>query len=190
MKIFHALGLLALLASAMNTAQAGDNPRLKAMFDADQAEREQEPINWDTLIPNDMKRRAELHRMLEQNVVTTGLDYYEAAFIQQHGQKPDDYLLAHVLAMAALAKGYTQARWIAAATLDRYLQQSRHPQIFGTQTVIRSVAGTGKEKTPTRAPFNAALIPDSLRATLGVADLKTLANRLSKKDYNSSNGEN
>lgn len=189
MKILHGIGLLFLLATAMNTAQAGDNPRLKAMFDADQAEREKDPINWDTLIPNDTKRRTELHRMLEQNAVTTGLDYYEAAFIQQHGLKPDDYLLAHVLAMAALAKGYTQARWIAAATLDRYLQQNRHPQIFGTQTIIRTMAGTGKEEAPTRAPFNAALIPDSLRATLGVADLKTLANRLSQKDYHSSDGE-
>ena len=190
MKILHGIGLLFLLATAMNTAQAGDNPRLKAMFDADQAEREKDPINWDTLIPNDTKRRTELHRMLEQNAVTTGLDYYEAAFIQQHGLKPDDYLLAHVLAMAALAKGYTQARWIAAATLDRYLQQNRHPQIFGTQTTIRTMAGSREEEAPTRAPFNAALIPDSLRATLGVADLKTLANRLSQKDYHSSDGEN
>mgnify|MGYP003365199264 CR=1 FL=1 len=190
MKILHGIGLLVLLASATHTAHAGDNPRLKAMFDADQAEREQDPINWVTLVPNDMKRRAELHRMLEQNTVTTGLDYYEAAFIQQHGLKPDDYLLAHVLAMAALAKGYTQAGWIAAATLDRYLQQNRHPQIFGTQTVIRPVPGTGKEEAPTRAPFDTTLVPDSLRATLGVADLKTLANRLSEKDYDSSDSEN
>ncbi|GBR69859.1 hypothetical protein [Gluconobacter kanchanaburiensis] len=190
MRIFHGFGLLVLLLCAINTAHAGDNPRLKTMFDTDQAEREQEPINWKTLIPNDTKRRAELHRMLEQNTVTTGLDYYEAAFIQQHGLKPDDYLLAHVLAMAALAKGYTQARWIAAATLDRYLQQNQHPQIFGTQTVIRTVAGTGKEEAPTRAPFNTTLLPDSLRSTLGVADLKTLANRLSQKDYHSSDSEN
>lgn len=190
MKILHGIGLFFLLATAVNTAQAGDNPRLKAIFDADQAEREKDPINWNTLIPNDTKRRAELHRMLEQNTVTTGLDYYEAAFIQQHGLKPDDYLLAHVLAMAALTKGYIQARWIAAATLDRYLQQNQHPQIFGTQTVIRTVAGTRKEEAPTRAPFNTTLVPDSLRATLGVADLKTLANRLSQKDYHSSDGEN
>lgn len=190
MKIFRSLGRLALLAAAMNTAHAGDNPRLKALFDADQAERDQDPINWALLSQNDVKRRTELHRMLEQNAVTTGLDDYEAAFIQQHGQKPDDYLLAHALAMAALAKGYTQARWIAAATLDRYLQQSGQPQIFGTQTVIQTATETGKTAPPTRAPFNATLIPDSLRTTLGVPDLKMLASRLSKKDYDSSDDEN
>lgn len=137
------------MARATNAAHAGDNPRLKAMFDADQAEREQDPINWDALVPNNLKRRAGLHGMLEQNTVATGLDYYEAAFIQQN----------------------------------------RHSQIFGTQTVIRTVAGTGNEEAPTRAPFNTTLVSDSLRATLGIADPKTLAKRLSEKDYHSSDDE-
>ena len=37
------------------------------------------------------------------------------------------------LALAAMEKGDAAARWIAAATLDRYLQKVQQPQVFGTQ---------------------------------------------------------
>jgi hypothetical protein len=45
----------------------------------------------------------------------------EASFIFQHGNTVEDCLFAHVLAMEALVKGDESAKWIAAATLDRYL---------------------------------------------------------------------
>ena len=54
--------------------------------------------------------------------------------IFQHGTKPEDYLLAHVLATAALRKGGAPlAPGLVAATLDRYLQSIGQPQVFGTQ---------------------------------------------------------
>lgn len=71
--------------------------------------------------------------MLTQGEVRTGLDYYNAALIYQHGKTPDDYLLAHVLALDAISLGTKEGRWLAAATLDRYLQSIEKPQIFGTQ---------------------------------------------------------
>lgn len=51
----------------------------------------------------------------------------------QHGETADDYLLAHVLATDSLVKGNNTAKWLVAATLDRYLQRTNQPQIFGTQ---------------------------------------------------------
>jgi len=167
-----------------------DNPRLKTLFDADQSARENGPINWTILTRQDAERRAELRKMMANHTLSTGLDYYEAAFIEQHGQEPEDFLLAHALAIGALAKGYTDARWIAAATLDRYLQNTKHPQIFGTQTILRTNATTHQENPPTREPFDTTLVPDSLRLILGVPDLKTLASRLAAKDFNSAEDDN
>ncbi len=43
--------------------------------------------------------------------------------------RPDDYLLAHTLAMIAVAKGDEGSLWIGTATLDRYLQSVGKPQI-------------------------------------------------------------
>lgn len=65
--------------------------------------------------------------MLEAGALKTGEDFEDASVIFQHGDNPQDYLLAHVLAMAAMTKGDANARWIAAATLDRYLQSVKQP---------------------------------------------------------------
>ncbi|MBL0021214.1 MAG: hypothetical protein IPP23_02220 [Sphingomonadales bacterium] len=76
-----------------------------------------------------LKRTGEL---LELDALKAGIDFYRAAFIFQHGDKPEDYLKAHHLAVIAISKGY-DARWISAATLDRYLQSIGKQQIYGTQ---------------------------------------------------------
>jgi hypothetical protein len=90
------------------------------------------------------------------------LDFREASFIFQHGSQPDDFLMAHILAMAALAKGDQESRWIAAATLDRYLHSIGQKQVFGTQ--YRSGGG----EPMTQEPFNRALVAVPLRETLCV----------------------
>src|SRR5271163_4556365 len=78
-------------------------------------------------------RRATLHAMLSRGEITSDSDLYEAAFVFQHGETAPDYLLAHVLALDALAKGFDRAKWLSVATLDRYLQLIGQPQVFGTQ---------------------------------------------------------
>jgi hypothetical protein len=92
----------------------------------------------------------------------TGEDFERAAFVFQHGETPDDYLLAHTLAMVAVAKGRRGALWIEAATLDRYLNFVHQPQIYGTQFFFKPNEPTTQE------PYNRTLIPDSLRLDLGV----------------------
>ncbi len=54
------------------------------------------------------------------------------------------------------------ASWIAAATLDRYLQTIGQKQIYGTQYRMPN------DGPPTREPYDPALVPDSLRVALGV----------------------
>lgn len=132
-----------------------DNPRLVALFAEDQAARRDGVVDL-TEGMADGERQAAVRRLLAEDQIRSGADYARAAFILQHGKTADDYLLAHALATAALAQGHQDAAWIAAASLDRYLQATGRPQIYGTQFIQ-----TGAETT--RGAFDPDFMPDSLR---------------------------
>lgn len=137
------------------------NPEMKAIYDEDQRVRSTEPINWDLLNKSDPPRREQTRRLLSIGALHTGRDYEEAAFIFQHGQTTDDFLLAHTLALVAVSKGDAGAIWIATATFDRYLQRVGQKQIYGTQY-------TNDGTHPwTQEPFNHDLVSDALREQLG-----------------------
>ena len=143
------------------------NPEMTRLFDADQAARANwATINWAVVSPDDAIRRSQVAALLKKGALHTGADYFHAAFVFQHGQKPDDYLLAHTLAMVAVSKGRRDAIWIASATLDRYLMHIGQPQIYGTQ--FRSDKGA----PTTQEPYARDLISDALRAELGVPSLE------------------
>lgn len=115
-------------------------------------------------------RKATLRAMLADGEIKSAEDFKEAAFIFQHGDNPEDCLFAHVLALEALIRGEESAKWIAASTLDRYLQSIKQQQIFGTQYPLdpnlpHSVDGG---KAPflagrTLQPYNEHFLPDSVR---------------------------
>jgi len=119
------------------------------------------PEQWAKIRTRDAERRRLAHQMLESGAIQTGKDFKDASFIFQHGDSPQDYLLAHILAIAALSKGEHSARWIAAATLDRYLQSINQPQVFGTQ--YRSNDSQTIPHNATQAPYNSALLTDAMR---------------------------
>lgn len=122
-------------------------------------------------------RKQQVRTLLASGGITSGQDFYDAAFIFQHGETADDYLFAHVLAMDAVVKGYDTAKWIAAATLDRYLQIIHQPQIFGTQYPLdpnkphppEDNTPAGRFKGRTQQPYNDMFLPDSLRTDFCVA---------------------
>lgn len=143
-----------------------DDPAVKALFDADQADRGDMLTLGPQVAVKDAARRAELTQLMQAGALKSGRDYYRAAFIYQHGDQPDDYLLAHVLAVTALAKGISDAGWIAAATLDRYLQESGRAQIYGTQFQIPF-----NGDPVTQRSYNRDLLPDSARIAVGVPTL-------------------
>ena len=91
--------------------------------------------------------------------------------ILQHASRPEDYLLAHEFCVVALAKGERSARWLAAATEDRYLMNLKHPQRFGTQ-----YSSTGP-KQPMRLYEVAPGVTDALRQELGVPSLAAAKRR-------------
>jgi hypothetical protein len=118
---------LALIEPAIVFAQAGpeDNVEMATLFEADQeTRRNATPDDYQNqdfvlrMIEEDETRRTQTQDLLAEGALATANDYYRAAFIFQHGGKPESYLLAHTLAVAAAARGHERAPWIAAATLD------------------------------------------------------------------------
>lgn len=168
LSVTPALAMLLLLVQpvAANAQVHSSNAEMKAMFDADQAARQDiSKIVPLELFKADAERRKRTRALVRAGQLGSADDYYHAAFIFQHGSEPADYLLAHTLAVAAVAEGRADAKWIAAATLDRYLQELHQPQIYGTQFT------TEMDGITTQEPYDRELIPDTLRKVLGVPSL-------------------
>ena len=145
-----------------------DNAEMAALFEKDQADRTPPPgkaIDWSVVGPADVARRARAQAFLDAGALHSGADYFRAAFLFQHGKGADDYLKAHALAVAAAARGYRDASWIAAASLDRYLRSIGRPQVFGTQFKF------GADGAASQDPYDRALLSDGLRAAAGVPSL-------------------
>jgi hypothetical protein len=137
----------------------------------------------------DAMRRTEARKLLAAGDLRTAQDFHDAAFIFQHGHDPDDYLLAHILAIEAMIKGDTSSKWIAAATLDRYLQSIGQKQVFGTQSLSKSYLyllqhkddpnatsrPEAQQKGYTQEPFDRNLVPDVLRGDFCVPYLASPA---------------
>ncbi len=140
------------------------NSEMQRIFEEDQKVRQPAvgKIDWGVVAKSDAARREATHKLLADGKLHTGADFERAAFVFQHGDTPDDYLLAHTLAMVAVSRGKSSAIWIASATLDRYLNSVHQPQIYGTQFYFQASEPTTQE------PYNRNLIPDALRRFLGV----------------------
>lgn len=125
-------------------------------------------------------RRAEVRKLVEDGKCTSGEDFSDAALIFQHGLTPEDFLFAHVLAVEGLIRGDSADKWIAAATLDRYLQAVNRPQVFGTQYPGDKASGNKPKPQVdprvmniqrTQQPYDAKLLPDSVRQDFCVPDV-------------------
>lgn len=137
------------------------NAEMQAIFDADQRDRQNATIDWDRVSTADQQRRQRTQQLLDTGALASGTDFFNAAFVFQHGDLADDFLKAHILATVAIARGRPDALWISSATLDRYLLTINQPQVMGTQFM------TSKGKT-SQEPFKRDTIPDALRTILRV----------------------
>ena len=139
------------------------NPEMTALFEADQAARQSDrPIDWSVVAQQDLARRTRTRQLLDAGALQSADDYWHAAFVFQHGGEPGDHLMAHTLALIAAARGRPDATWIAAASLDRYLQNIGQKQIYGTQYLTRP------GQPATQEPYDRMLVSDALRQALGV----------------------
>ena len=153
---------------------------IDVLYDEDQKDRDDDTPSANTVeaidrfLARDARRRSRARELLDAGALKTGRDFEKAAFIFQHGTVPDDFLLAHVLAMVAMAKGNLHAKQIAVFTLDRYLQNIQRPIVLGP-------GWTKTDDQPwTQAPFNRTLVPDSLRKELGIQTLEQQAKDLAE----------
>src|SRR5688572_29825013 len=139
----YALWLLPLQSSHSSqqpppTQSLKDNDELARLFREDQADRtppEGKAIDWAVVGPRDKARLARVKELYAQNRLQTGADYYHAAMLLQHGDAPEDYLLAHEFCVVAISRGKNDSgtRWLAAASEDRFLMNIGRPQRFATQ---------------------------------------------------------
>ena len=123
-------------ADAQTSSVTKDNPELTRLMAEDQADRtpdDARAIDWKIVGPRDAARLKRVKELYAENKLQTGADYYHAAMILQHGDVAEDYLLAHELCVVAISKGDTRAKWLAAASEDRFLMNIDRPQRFGTQ---------------------------------------------------------
>jgi hypothetical protein len=149
---------------------------LAKLYSEDQADRSGGPgakIDWSAVSLRDEQRELRVKQLLAAGPLGSGEAYYHAAMVLQHASEPDDYLLAHDLCVIAISKGEPKAKWLAAASLDRYLISIARPQRYGTQ-----FRGTNNHP-PRLAPIDPT-VSDTLRQEL---DVPTLAEaRLKEAD--------
>jgi len=168
-------------ALATQPAAPADNAELTRMFQEDQEDRKPgiHGIDWSVVKPRDDARLARTRELYAAGDLRTGADWLHAALILQHSSEADDYLLAHEMCVAALAEGEKGARWLAAATEDRFLRAIGRSQRFGTQYEAGAEAGTFR-----LAPTDPD-VTDELRAALGVpplAEAKASEHRFDRKE--------
>lgn len=152
-----------------SVAAEPESQELARLYAEDQADRnfsaDRQP-DWEAISMRDEQRELRIKQLLAAGPLGSGADYYHAAMILQHATTPDDYLLAHDLCVIAISKGERRARWLAAASLDRFLIHIGRPQRFGTQ-----FQSTRSFRPPQLMPVDPG-VPDVLRQELGVPTLE------------------
>ena len=106
---------------------------LRQIFKADQSNRATNPFDWNRVGARDAERRTRVSQILVEEVPACLEDLNRTAMVFQHGYRPSDHLFTRILASAAAFEGRERARWLAAASFDRYLGRGGQPQVFGTQ---------------------------------------------------------
>src|SRR5581483_3811696 len=169
------LFLIPILFSSLTATTAyGQNQLLRELAKEDQDQRRGKKIER-----TDEERVNSVLSLIGQGEVKTPEDKFNAALVLQHtlmtfrekrlvGTSPDNYLLAHYLFKSALEADYQDARYLVAASIDRYLMSTEGRQKYGTQRVINQE--TGKEEL---VPIDRKT-PNSERAKYSGVDLHGL----------------
>lgn len=116
--------------------------KLEQMVEEDQALRTNDTLDYSIVHRTGQQHRRAVYRLLAEGSIRRGEDLHNAALILQHADPSsctECYLLAHHLALEAVDQGYSDARYLVAQTLDRFLVMSKKPQKYGTQYNIDSL---------------------------------------------------
>jgi hypothetical protein len=115
------------------------NIELISLYAADKQERIDQPrantAGYGAMRARDRERRERVIQMLAADELHTAEDYYHAAHIMNHGDTPEDAENAHRFALRSAELGHRPARWLAAASYDRWQMYQGRPQKYGTNYV-------------------------------------------------------
>lgn len=152
---------------AVESKKSAIATELEKLYAEDQADRNSASINtdWEAISIRDEQREIRVKQLLSTGSLGGGAEYYHAAMILQHASTPDDYLLAHDLCVIAISKGEQKAKWLAAASMDRFLVSVGRSQRFGTQFL------SNKSYRPPRLVQVDPNVSDALRQEFDVPTL-------------------
>jgi hypothetical protein len=121
--------------SSSPAAAVGDSEELKRLRDEDQSDRAPNVVDGSVVTARDRARRGRVRELFAVDSLHTANDYLRSALILQHGEAPDDFLLAHDFCVAAMVLGRNdvESASLAAGAEDRFLMNAGRPQRFGTQ---------------------------------------------------------
>lgn len=116
--------------------EAALNTELAHITAEDQKDREAgDKIDWAVVGKRDAERLKRTREIAAAGGLHQADDYFNAALVFQHSDKLEDYAQAHQWCLKAveLDPENSNARWLAAATQDRWLMNQGKPQLYGTQ---------------------------------------------------------
>lgn len=161
----------------------GQEPSLAELAREDQAQRSggERPARSD-----EDRIRIVLQR-IAAGEVKSGKDRLHAGLILQHtpleerdgklkSKSPDNYLLAHYLFLRAMEEGEAAAKYLAAASMDRYLSFTEGIQKYGTNRIIDP-----KTEEELLVPIDRNT-SDEERKRFGVPPLKELLQRYKEQE--------
>lgn len=171
-------GLMLALCSALTSTGAGAQSRLLREL----AKEDQDSRRGKEVARTDEERVKIVLSLIGRGEAKTPEDKFNAALVLDHtpftycekrlvSTSPDNYLLAHHLFKSAFEAGHKDARYLVAASIDRYLSMTEGYQKYGTNRIINQE--TGKEEW---VPIERKT-PDSERAKYGVPPLAELLKR-------------
>src|SRR5262245_5684617 len=115
------------------------NTELLALYQADRQERVNQPKanspEYKAMRVRDFERRERVMAIMVAGEVYSAEDFYYAACVMNHGDTTEDARNAHTLALRSSELGYRPARWLAAASYDRWQMYQGKPQKYGTNYV-------------------------------------------------------
>jgi hypothetical protein len=112
------------------------NEQIKNIYEEDQNDRKiwEETGDSGNVKEKDELRRQMVQQMIDSGQLEEGADYYHAAMVFQHGDRPEDFLKSNELAKKAIELGEERGKWMFAASYDRYLTNTKAEfQKYGTQ---------------------------------------------------------
>ena len=116
------------------------NEEMLSSYNADRQERVDQPrantTEYKPMCLRDLKRRERVMEVFLEGELHTAEDYFQAAHIMNHGDTPEDAENSHRFALRSNELGHRPARWLAAASYDRWQMYQGKPQIYGTNYVF------------------------------------------------------